>query len=169
MKSIALGIALTIALGCTLSAAQETASTDKKPEKTTTPVKSAEQTSGAAKINPHPAAKAFPTRRPADKSELNPQPLPPKENISRTTTAGNKVELNPQPLPPGAKTTAGSKVELNPQPLPPGKVKATTTPDSKVELNPQPLPPRVRNAGTKKKVASTGAATKNQDATKTQK
>jgi hypothetical protein len=51
------------------------------------------------------------------RSELNPQPLPPRW----------LVELNPQPLPPRW------LVELNPQPLPPRWL---------VELNPQPLPPR---------------------------
>jgi hypothetical protein len=74
-----------------------------------------------------PQAQPFPTRRPADKVELNPQPLPPggKQKTSQNVSAGSKVSLNPQPLPPGGKqktsqnVSAGSKVSLNPQPLPP--------------------------------------------------
>ncbi len=44
-----------------------------------------------------------------DAVALNPQPLPPRLDLSR-------VALNPQPLPPGPDL---SPVALNPQPLPP--------------------------------------------------
>ena len=81
-------------------------------------------------------------------------PTPAKKALKpQTATAAEKVQLNPQPLPPGAQKSKtaqkspGSKVELNPQLLPPGaKANQNTSAASKVELNPQPLPPGAKTA-----------------------
>jgi hypothetical protein len=92
---------------------------------------------------------------PGDDASLNPQPLPPRELLSRLASVarelqlGDEVTLNPQPLPPreaflGIARHFGDEVALNPQPLPPREAVrefARRLGDA-VALNPQPLPPR---------------------------
>lgn len=57
---------------------------------------------GKSAVTKGPKAQPFPTRKPADKTELNPQPLPPGAKVKSSSQA-DKVALNPQPLPPGEK------------------------------------------------------------------
>ena len=92
---------------------------------------------------------------PGDDASLNPQPLPPRELLSRLASVarelqlGDEVTLNPQPLPPreaflGIARHFGDEVALNPQPLPPREavLEFARRLGDAVALNPQPLPPR---------------------------
>ncbi|HEX7287486.1 MAG TPA: hypothetical protein VF532_14965 [Candidatus Angelobacter sp.] len=145
MKKI-LAVATMMTLLGSVVLAQNTGG-DKK--KTATESKAVQKTE--PKTIAAPQANPFPTKKPAEKTALNPQPLPPGKKASTSTES--KVALNPQPLPPGAKKTSASpesKVALNPQPLPPGAKKGTASPEGKVALNPQPLPPKAQTASQKK-------------------
>ena len=92
---------------------------------------------------------------PGSESSLNPQPLPPRELLSRLASIlqdlqpGGEVMLNPQPLPPREAFLElarrfGDEVSLNPQPLPPREAIFAFAErlGDEVALNPQPLPPR---------------------------
>lgn len=54
---------------------------------------------------------------------LNPQPLPPVDDVLARSRGGDEVALNPQPLPPrwsiAIHAALLDAVALNPQPLPP--------------------------------------------------
>ena len=145
-KQLTVAIAAIVFLGAAF--AQDTGGDKNKISKTTQKSVAAEKTTSTK--NKAPNAQPFPTRKPADKAELNPQPLPPGKKV----TASEKAALNPQPLPPGEKASSkkvssAEKVSLNPQPLPPGASK-TVTPADKAALNPQPLPPKVQKTSVKK-------------------
>lgn len=94
-----------------------------KNKKTPTETKAVQKTE-AKKAGAASQANPVPAKNPAEKTALNPQPLPPgPQSAGQKSSAASKVELNPQPLPPGAKkgsVSAESKTALNPQPLPPG-------------------------------------------------
>ncbi len=130
-KLLAVAIVSAMALGA--ACAQDTGGDKARVSKSNTG-KTAEKSSvkagaGNTSAAKGPKAQPFPTRKPADKTELNPQPLPPGAR-NKSVTPAEKTALNPQPLPPGAKMKNASpaeKVALNPQPLPPGaKAKAQT-------------------------------------------
>jgi hypothetical protein len=120
-------LAVLMASVVTLSVAfaQDTGGDKQKVSKsksvTTTEKNNIKAGAGKSVATKGPKAQPFPTRKPAEKTELNPQPLPP--GARTTASKADKVELNPQPLPPGKKvksTSPAEKVALNPQPLPPG-------------------------------------------------
>ncbi len=59
---------------------------------------------------------------PGEEASLNPQPLPPREDVLyRRVSPGEAQGFNPQPDPPGfTRVDPGSLVSFNPQPDPPG-------------------------------------------------
>ncbi len=88
-------------------------------------------------------------------------PRPHGLELSSYSSALDKVALNPQPLPPREEIAASlssvsgllshssrfDAVAINPQPLPPRELSSYSSALDRVALNPQPLPPREAVAG----------------------
>ena len=119
--AVVMASVVTVGAACAQNTGGDKQKVSKSKSVNTTTKSNVKTGAGESATTKGPKAQPFPTRKPAEKTELNPQPLPP--GTKTTASKADKVELNPQPLPPGKKvksTSPAEMVALNPQPLPPG-------------------------------------------------